>query len=179
MENKLLPDIQRIVPLSTNSELLVILDRDGTLNFDLGYTHKLIDLSIIPTTISLLKQLKNHSAKKVCASNQAGIGYGFYTLQQLHKFNSKLQIALIEHGIIIDCFYSCTHLPNLNCDCRKPKSGLLDLAMSEYGTKKECSIFIGNNQSDSNAAKIVGIEYLDVNDSSVEEKWNDWINQWE
>ena len=124
----------------------VILDRDGTLNEDPGYVHKIDDFKLIPKTIEALKLLKDF--KLFIITNQAGIGKGIYSETDFLKFNNHLINELKKNGIKIEKTYYCKHSSNENCDCRKPSIKYIKEIEKEYNIDLKNSYVIGDKPSD-------------------------------
>jgi UDP-N-acetylmuramoyl-tripeptide--D-alanyl-D-alanine ligase len=86
MTNKrLLPIVQEFNVNVRKVNNLVLLDRDGTLNRDLGYTYKLSDLVVLPTNIEFIKSLVNKESSVICITNQSGIGRGYFSIEEAKK----------------------------------------------------------------------------------------------
>ena len=128
----------------------IILDRDGIINEDIGYTHKIKDLRILPKVIEGLKKFRDAGFKFIAITNQAGIARGIYTQDDMEKFHNELRVRLAKSYIKIEKFYHCPHHPKLtgNCECRKPNTALVRLAEQEFDFKASESIFIGDKDSD-------------------------------
>jgi D-glycero-D-manno-heptose 1,7-bisphosphate phosphatase len=142
---------------------LVIFDRDGTLNIDSGYTHKIADLIWIEGALSTLSKLNHLGARVAVATNQSGISRGYFTEEQVNVFHTKMRIEAKQAGGSIDKFYICPHQPGEGeepiCPCRKPNPGMLNTAMSEFAVNKEECIFVGNSFCDKLAAERAGLDF--------------------
>lgn len=136
----------------------IFLDRDGVLNVDKRYVHKIEDLEILPGVIEGLKGLSDLGYKFIVVTNQAGIARGYYGEEHARLFNEELARRLEEHGIEIEKFYLCPHHPEFtgDCECRKPKPTLALQAASEFGFEIKDSIFIGDKDSDIEFGKNCG-----------------------
>jgi len=108
----------------------VFLDRDGTLNIDPGYVRKIEDFELYPNVIKALKLLKNFQLFII--TNQSGIGRGYYTEKDFHKFNNHLIAELRKEGINIKETFYCPHHPDEECDCRKPSTRFIKEAAKKY-----------------------------------------------
>lgn len=128
----------------------VFLDRDGTINADIGYVFRIDDMEILPGVIIGLKKMQKLGYKLVVGTGQSGIARGYYTLQDAIKFDEELSRRLKEDGVIIEKFYRCPHHPEITgeCECRKPKPGLVKQAAEELGIDPAKSFFVGDKDSD-------------------------------
>lgn len=136
----------------------VFLDRDGVINEDTGYVHKIEDLKIIPKVIDGLKLLKDF--KLIIITNQSGIGRGYYTEKDFHNFNDKAIEELRKDGIIIEETYYCPHHPDRNCDCRKPNIKYIKEAQKKYNIDLERSFVIGDHSHDIELGKNAGCKTI-------------------
>lgn len=126
----------------------IFLDRDGTLNEDQGYVHKLEDFKLLPGVIEGLKLLKNDFLFFII-TNQSGIGRGYYTIEDFHNFNNHLLKVLEEHNIKILKIYYCPHSPYESCDCKKPKTKNIEKFVLDYNIDIKESWVIGDHPTDS------------------------------
>jgi D-glycero-D-manno-heptose 1,7-bisphosphate phosphatase len=123
----------------------IFLDRDGTLNVDVGYLSRVEDLELFPFTREALELLKAAGFKLAVVTNQSGIGRGFYDEETLDAIHAELQRQV---GGIIDAFYFCPHLPDVGCECRKPKLKMIEDADRELGVDFPKSWMIGDKVLD-------------------------------
>lgn len=137
-------------------EKAVFLDRDGTINHDFGYLRDPEKVRLLPNVAKALKILLNDHWQLIIVSNQSGIGRGFYTEDQLHCVQNKVESDLESKGVNITGFYYCPHSPEQQCDCRKPKPGLLLLAAEEKNVDLSASWMIGDKISDVTAGITAG-----------------------
>ncbi len=142
----------------------VFLDRDGVINQDKGYTHKVEDLVINPGAVDAIRAINDSGQYVIVITNQAGIARGYYSHEAVHRFHRHLQKTLNATGAHIDSFYFCPHhiegsITNyaVECECRKPRPGLLMEAFSEWPIDKNNSVMIGDKPSDMGAADAAGI----------------------
>ena len=133
----------------------VILDRDGTLNEDKDYVYKTEDFKLLPGVIEGLKLLSKDFIF-VIITNQSGIGRGVYTEEDMHKFNEKLIDELKKENIEIKKIYFCSHIPEDNCDCRKPETKNIQQARRDFDIDIEKSWIIGDHPSDIELGKRMG-----------------------
>ncbi|HEX5006054.1 MAG TPA: HAD-IIIA family hydrolase [Hyphomonadaceae bacterium] len=143
----------------------VILDRDGVLNVDSGYTHKPEDLVWQPGTREAIRLLNDRGYYVIVATNQAGVARGFYSEEAIAVFHAHMQEQLAEAGAHIDAFYHCPFHPEGKVDryCvadhpdRKPNPGMILRAFSEWPIDTSRSFLIGDRDSDIEAARRAGI----------------------
>jgi len=122
---------------------VIFLDRDGTITVDEhGYTHKVEDFAFEQGAVRGLQKLQGKGYLLIMVTGQAGIGRGYYTEDDFRKFNDKLFSELRLNNIEIDAVYFCPHHPTagkgvylLDCNCRKPKTGMIEQAISEFKEK--------------------------------------------
>jgi len=133
---------------------LIILDRDGVINYDSDdYIKSVDEFVLIPGSLEAIARLNQAGFKVAIATNQSGISRSYYTLDTLHAMHDKLAKLLLEHGGKIDKIYFCPHGPNEQCACRKPLPGMLQQAMNELESDPSDTIMIGDSIKDLAAAK--------------------------
>ena len=137
----------------------VFLDRDGTLNEDENYTHKLEHFKLLPGVIEGLKKLKKDYIL-IIITNQSGIGRGIFKEDEFHKFNNHLIGDLKKQGIEVKKTYYCPHTPQDNCDCRKPKIKNIKEAVKEFGIDLKKSWMIGDHPCDVELGKNAGTKTI-------------------
>ena len=125
----------------------VILDRDGTLIEDMNYAYKIEDLELLPGIIDGLRILKENFIFFI-VTNQSGIGRGYYTEEDFHKFNNHLIKLLQNETIEIIKTYFCPHLREDNCDCRKPKTKFIEVITNDFDVNIKESWMFGDHPSD-------------------------------
>jgi D-glycero-D-manno-heptose 1,7-bisphosphate phosphatase len=134
----------------------IILDRDGTLTDDeKGYTYKIEDFKLMPGVVDGLSLLSKEYIF-VVITNQSGIGRGVYTEEDMHRFNEKMVEELNKSGLNIKKVFYCTHSPEENCECRKPKTKYMDEAKNEFDIDLKSSWTIGDHPSDIELAARAG-----------------------
>jgi D-glycero-D-manno-heptose 1,7-bisphosphate phosphatase len=129
--------------------MLVILDRDGVINADSDdYVKSLAEWHPVPGSIEAIARLSRHGFTVAVATNQSGLGRGLFTLDDLEAMNERL-IELVEaaDGQLAGIFY-CPHTPEDNCECRKPKVGLIDAIERELNQTAQGAWFIGDSKRD-------------------------------
>jgi D,D-heptose 1,7-bisphosphate phosphatase len=140
----------------------IFFDRDDTLIIDTGYMYKLEDLKFFPETFSVLKELQAKGYLLFIVTNQSGIGRGYYTEEDMHKFNNNMLSVLSEQGISIKELVFCPHSPEQKCDCRKPSPKLLNQLCEKYNIDRANSYMIGDKESDVGAGQAAGMKTVKV-----------------
>jgi len=140
------------------------LDRDGVLNVDHGYVHRIEELSWIDGAPESVRLLNEAGFRVVVITNQSGIARGHYDEDAVARFHAHMQDFLRARGARIDAFYVCPHHPEgtvalyaIDCECRKPKTGLLEQAARECAVDRARSFVIGDRDGDVEAAAAFGI----------------------
>ncbi|TSE05543.1 MULTISPECIES: D-glycero-beta-D-manno-heptose 1,7-bisphosphate 7-phosphatase [Aquimarina] len=135
----------------------VFIDRDGVINEEVKYLHKIQDFKFIDGALSSCKYLQSKGFHLILVTNQSGIGRGYYKMKDFNILNEWMLSKFDKQDInILDVFY-CPHIPEDNCCCRKPKTGMFDEANKKYQIDKNNSWMIGDKESDIKAAHDFGI----------------------
>lgn len=138
----------------------LFLDRDGIINEDYGYVHKIEDFKFTDFIFDLCKKYQDQGYMIIVVTNQAGIAKGFYSEEDSIKLNHYMVNEFKKKGIIISKTYYCPHRDEDSCNCRKPKPGMFLQAIKEYNIDPIVSIAIGDKMSDLEAANKAGIGKL-------------------
>ena len=140
------------------------LDRDGVINVDRAYVHRLTDFDILPGVVPALKLFAADGHALVVVTNQSGIARGLYTEQAYVRLTEHMRVLLAQEGIELDGVYHCPHHPQavieryrVVCDCRKPLPGLLHRAAAELQLDLEASVLIGDQLTDVEAGRAAGL----------------------
>ncbi|MDG2953393.1 D-glycero-beta-D-manno-heptose 1,7-bisphosphate 7-phosphatase [Bisgaard Taxon 10/6] len=137
----------------------IFLDRDGTLNIDHGYVHRIDDFHFIEGSIEALQKLKAMGFLLVLVTNQSGIARGYFSEEQFLQLTEWMDWSLADRGVDLDGIYYCPHHPQgqgeykQDCDCRKPKSGMLQQAIRELNIDPAQSFMVGDKVEDLLAAQ--------------------------
>lgn len=126
----------------------VFLDRDGTINEEVNYLSKIKQIKILPTVPSAIKLLNENDFLVIIITNQSGIARGYFTEKELEGINSHLVNELSKNGAKINGIFICPHHPDSQCDCRKPKTGLLKEAADEFDLDLSSSYMVGDKYTD-------------------------------
>ncbi len=133
----------------------VFLDRDGVINRDKRYTYQYHRFEFLPYALEGLKAIPEEFLK-IIVTNQSGIARGYYTEDDFHELNRWFLELLRQLDISMDEIAYCPHHPDENCDCRKPKIGLLIKARRKMKIDLNRSFFIGDMLSDMLAGREAG-----------------------
>ncbi len=136
---------------------LIILDRDGVINYDSADFIKSADEWIpIPGSIEAISRLSQNGYRIIIVSNQSGISRKKFTIDDLNEIHQKMIMHLGQYGGSIEAIVFCPHGPRQGCDCRKPKPGMLfDIAKRLRISLKDI-YFVGDSQRDLDAAQAAG-----------------------
>lgn len=134
----------------------VLLDRDGTLTRDVGYTHRLEDYALLPGVVEGLTRLADAGFRLAVVTNQSGIGRGLFGEDDYRVFQERLTEDLARRGLRLAGSFHCPHLPDAGCPCRKPGPGLLLQARDRLGADLARSWMVGNDLRDVEAGLAAG-----------------------
>jgi D-glycero-D-manno-heptose 1,7-bisphosphate phosphatase len=136
---------------------LVILDRDGVINHDSDRFIKAPnEWRPIPGSLEAIARLNHAGHHVVLATNQSGVGRGLFEVSMLNAIHDKMHRALAQIGGRIDAIFFCPHAQDANCECRKPKPGLLEEIASRFNVELKGVPNIGDSLRDLQAAVAVG-----------------------
>lgn len=136
---------------------LVILDRDGVVNYDSeSYIKAPEEWRPIPGSLEAIAKLNQAGYHVVLATNQSGVGRGLFEVSTLNAIHDKMHRALAQIGGRIDAIFFCPHAQEANCECRKPKAGLLDEIARRFNVDLKDVPNIGDSLRDLQAAAAVG-----------------------
>jgi D-glycero-D-manno-heptose 1,7-bisphosphate phosphatase len=143
----------------TRAVKLVVLDRDGVINHDSEQFIKSPDeWRPIPGSLEAIARLNHAGFRVVVATNQSGIGRGLFDMATLNAIHEKLHKALAQVGGRIDAIFFCPHTADAECDCRKPRTGLLQEAARRFSVDITTVPCIGDSLRDLQAAEAVGAQ---------------------
>lgn len=184
-----------------NKQKAIFLDRDGTINEYVGFLRKEEDFRLIPGVSEAIKKINNSGYLAIVVTNQPVIARGEVTEEELEEIHKKMETLLGLDGAYIDDIYYCPHHPDkgfegeipelkIECDCRKPKTGMLEKAAREHNIDLSSSIMIGDSTLDIKMAENAGMQSVllktgqkgedgkyEVSPTLVAEDLNDAINK--
>ncbi|MBN1848272.1 MAG: HAD family hydrolase [Deltaproteobacteria bacterium] len=133
----------------------VFLDRDGTINEEMGYINHLSRFKILPGVAEAIRLLNNNNLLAIVLSNQSGVARGYFPIELVDEIHAYLNNYLKERNAHIDGIFFCPHYPNgpvveygYICDCRKPKTGLIDQALKTFEIDMSRSYMVGDRWTD-------------------------------
>ena len=160
------PERLKLTEQYLNCKRIILIDRDGVINVKAPkaeYITRPEDFVMIPDTLMAMKSLSAKGFQFIIISNQAGVGRGVFTQQQLDSVNNKLRSIMINEGISILDIYTCIHSWNDGCECRKPKPGMLIDAATKYQLRLDKILFIGDDIRDVQASINTGCKSALIN----------------
>ena len=184
-----------------NKQKAIFLDRDGTINEYVGFLRKEEDFRLIPGVSEAIKKINNSGYLAIVVTNQPVIARGEVTEEGLEEIHKKMETLLGLDGAYIDDIYYCPHHPDkgfegeipelkIECDCRKPKTGMLEKAAREHNIDLSSSIMIGDSTLDIKMAENAGMQSVllktgqkgedgkyEVSPTLIAEDLNDAINK--
>jgi len=146
------------------SRKAAFIDRDGVINVDQGFLHRIEQFEFLPGAIPGLQRLQSAGYLLVVITNQSGIGRGLYTEADYQRLTAHMQQLLADAGVQLAAVEHCLHLPDapiaryrIACDCRKPLPGMLLRAAAALGVDMAPSILVGDRASDIQAGRSAGV----------------------
>jgi D-glycero-D-manno-heptose 1,7-bisphosphate phosphatase len=151
---------------------LIILDRDGIINYDsLQYIKSVGEFRLIPGSVRAIARLNRAGFDVAVATNQSGIARGYYDHAILTSIHAQLMASVQDVGGCIDIIEYCPHMPESGCMCRKPKPGMLYTIAKQFNTSLDNVPFIGDRITDIQAAKAAGAIPMIVLSSMTDRKY--------
>ncbi len=139
-------------------------DRDGVINHDTGYVHRIEGFGFLPGAIDAMRWLGQAGYALIIVTNQSGIARGIFGEADYAVLTTHMLAELARAGVDVLGVYYCPHLPDAEvpeyrqaCDCRKPGPGLIRRAAAEHGIDPAASILIGDKPSDIAAGQAAGV----------------------
>ena len=147
----------------------VFIDRDGTISEEVGYINHLSRFQVYPWSAEAIRNLNRGGLRAVVVTNQAGVARGYFEESLIHEVHQKLRDEIGQAGAYLDAIYYCPHHPSAgkppyqrDCDCRKPKPGMLLRAAKELGIDLKHSFVVGDRYSDIELAHNAGTHSIFV-----------------
>ena len=164
----------------TNKQRAVFLDRDGTINKYKGFITNIDEIELIPNISTAIKKINESGYLAIIVSNQPVIARGKCSFKEVDAMFDKIETLLGKEGAYIDGYYYCPHHPHsgfdgevkelkIDCDCRKPKIGMLLKAEKDFNLDLEKCVIIGDSENDVKTGKNAGIKTVLVKTGIDEE----------
>jgi D-glycero-D-manno-heptose 1,7-bisphosphate phosphatase len=134
----------------------VFLDRDGTVSEEVGYLNHLSRFRLLNGAAAAIRRLNQASLPVIVVTNQSGVGRGYFPEQLVRDVHDRMNAELAEAGARLDGVYYCPHAAVDECECRKPKIGMLKQAARELGLDLKKSFVVGDRYGDIELAKCAG-----------------------
>ena len=145
----------------------IFLDRDGVINVERGYTHRLEDFVILPDLIETLQLFLKKGYLLIVISNQSGIAKELYKQEEVEVLHKYLVEELSKNNITLSEIYYCVHHPDVSkCICRKPDSLFVEKALARFDIDASKSYFIGDKERDVEAAAKAGVKGVLIESNS-------------
>jgi D-glycero-D-manno-heptose 1,7-bisphosphate phosphatase len=153
-----MPSGQRVSEVAMHRA--IFMDRDGTVSEEIGYMYHTHLYKPFPWTGPAIRKINEAGMKAVLITNQSGIERGYFPESQVHEVHDILRAELARHNAILDAVYYCPHQPETDCDCRKPRPGMLLRAQSELEIDMTQSYMIGDKYVDLEAGYAAGLRSI-------------------
>ncbi|MGC1616319.1 MAG: D-glycero-beta-D-manno-heptose 1,7-bisphosphate 7-phosphatase [Candidatus Acidiferrum sp.] len=134
----------------------VFLDRDGTISEEVGYLNHVSRFRILPRVADAIRRLNEAGLPVIVVTNQSGVGRGYFPESLVHSVHELMTQQLADAGAHLDAIYHCPHTSADGCDCRKPKTGMLERAAREHAIDLHQSVVVGDRHGDIELARRAG-----------------------
>jgi D-glycero-D-manno-heptose 1,7-bisphosphate phosphatase len=163
----------------------VFIDRDGTISEEVGYINHPSRFRVFPYSAAAIKLLNDNGWLAIVVTNQAGVARGYFAEEMIQTIHGTLKQEMAATDARIDAIYYCSHHPTvgdppyrLDCDCRKPKPGLIRRAAEEFDIDLAGSWMIGDRYSDIELARNAGVHSAFVMSGYGRGEWEHQRQTW-
>ncbi len=161
-----------------NKQKAIFIDRDGTINKYVGFLRSIDDFELLPGAIEAISKINESGYLAILVTNQPVIARGEISIDELQKIHNKMETLLGEGGAYLDAIYYCPHHPNrgyrnerveykIECECRKPKPGMLIEATKDYNIDLSQSWMVGDGENDIKAGLAAGCKTALISDDNI------------
>lgn len=163
----------------------VFIDRDGTISEEVGYINHPSRFRLFPYAAAAIKDLNDHGLLAIVVTNQAGVARGYFSEEMIQTVHAQMTEELENGGARLDAVYYCAHHPSVgeppyrfDCDCRKPKPGLISHAAREFDIDLNGSWMVGDRYSDVELARRAGVKSMFVLSGYGRGEWEHQRENW-
>jgi len=163
----------------------VFIDRDGTISEEVGYINHPSRFRVFPYAAAAIKHLNDHGWLAIVVTNQAGVARGYFSEDMIQTVHAGMTRELENGGARLDAVYYCAHHPSvgeppyrLDCDCRKPKPGLISRAARDFDINLAGSWMVGDRYSDVELARNAGVKSMFVLSGYGRGEWEHQRSSW-
>ena len=176
-----------------NKQKAIFLDRDGTINKYVGFLHNIDDFELIDGTAEAIRKINKSGYLAIIVTNQPVVARGEITVEELENIHRKMETLLGINGAYVDAIYYCPHHPHkgykgeipelkINCNCRKPKPGMLLKAARDFNIDLSKSWMIGDSENDIKAGIAAGCKTVLIGNGNFQQDATtdsllNWCNQ--
>jgi D-glycero-D-manno-heptose 1,7-bisphosphate phosphatase len=163
----------------------VFIDRDGTISEEVGYINHPSRFHLFPYSAAAIKLLNENGWLAIVVTNQAGVARGYFSEDMIQAVHASMTKELESSGAKLDAVYYCSHHPSVgeppyrfDCDCRKPKPGLIARAGTDFDIDLENSWMVGDRFSDIELARNAGVKSMFVMSGYGRGEWEHQRQSW-
>ncbi|HKO42063.1 MAG TPA: HAD family hydrolase [Pyrinomonadaceae bacterium] len=163
----------------------VFIDRDGTLSEEVGYINHPERFRLFPYAGEAIKHLNENGWLAIVTTNQAGVARGYFSEEMIETVHKSMKDKLAIDGARLDAIYYCAHHPSVgeppyrfDCDCRKPKPGLITRAATDFDVDLKNSWMVGDRYSDIQMARNAGVKSAFVLSGYGRGEWEHQRQSW-
>jgi len=163
----------------------VFIDRDGTISEEVGYINHPSRFRLFPYAAAAIKYLNDHGWLAIVVTNQAGVARGYFSEEMIQTVHAGMTKEIEDGGARLDAIYYCAHHPSVgeppyrfDCDCRKPKPGLISRAARDFDIDLGASWMVGDRYSDVELARNAGVHSMFVLSGYGRGEWEHQRSSW-
>ena len=163
----------------------VFIDRDGTISEEVGYINHPSRFRVFPYAAAAIKHLNDAGWLAIVVTNQAGVARGYFSEDMIQTVHAEMTKELENGGASLDAVYYCAHHPSVgdlpyrfDCDCRKPKPGLISRAARDFDIDLAGSWMVGDRYSDVELARNAGVQSMFVLSGYGRGEWEHQRSTW-
>lgn len=172
--------------MKTEKRRAIFLDRDGTVSEEVGYVNHLSRFRLLPHSLQAIRRINRSGFLAVLVTNQAGVARAYFKEPLVQQVHRKLAEMLAAGGAYLDAVYYCPHHPSVgeppyrrDCDCRKPRPGMVRAAERDLGVEVSRSYMIGDKHSDITFAHSLGMRGVLVKTGYGLGELEQWGESWD